>query len=522
MRALLVLGVLALAGLFVGLARIDWMDAREARDAWIARDLIQRRELLTPSLAGVPRFEKPLLAYGLEAAAAAWTPGSPAGPRALKAALAVALVALTFWIGARHLGSRGGAIAAAILATSLALPVAARTDGTQLFATLLGWLAWAGLAPIALGRPSRTRLASYVTMAILLVVAGPFPAFWPLAAAVIQARDQTFTPARPRLGALAGFLFVLGWGLPWYGAMLERHGAAFALALPAFPYGGEPGSPWYVAPARAIGFMVVGFFPWSALLPAAALYRWTKEGGADFESNRIANLLTITLLVTMIPILFAAAAPLPAVLPALPAAALLTAALLERTFAGEALATRATAQASWLVAGAGTVAALMLTWIARRMEHAAPEMRMMSAFLLLASWAPALASFIGRSRAVPVLMAMLVCVGTPLAALQLLPALEDRLSAAGVARAMNQVSKPSARLLLLEPPPVSLRMRLERPLAFPRRLASALHELRGEDGWCYVAFTPRRQSEVARAAAPAALEILSRTPVLVLARVQKR
>jgi hypothetical protein len=119
-------------------------------------------------------------------------------------------------------------------------------------------------------------------------------------------------------------------------------------------------------------------------------------------------------------------------------------------------------------------------------------------------------------------MAVLVCVGTPLAALQLLPALEDRLSAAGVAIAMNQVSKPSARLLLLEPPPVSLRMRLERPLAFPRRLASALHELRGEDGWCYVAFTPRRQSEVARAAAPAALEILSRTPVLVLARVQKR
>jgi hypothetical protein len=100
--------------------------------------------------------------------------------------------------------------------------------------------------------------------------------------------------------------------------MLERHGAPFALALPAFHYGAEPGSPWYVAPARAIGFMVVGFFPWSAVLPAAALYRWTGEGGADFAANRETDLLIVTLLLTLVPILFAPAAPLPAVLPAPP------------------------------------------------------------------------------------------------------------------------------------------------------------------------------------------------------------
>ncbi|HET9327063.1 MAG TPA: hypothetical protein VFQ05_09845 [Candidatus Eisenbacteria bacterium] len=522
MRALLVLGVLSLAGLFVGLGRIDWMDAREARDAWIARDLVQRRELLTPSLGGVPRFEKPLLAYGLEIAAASLTPDSPAGPRAVKAALAVALVVLTAWIGARHLGARAGAIAGVVLATSLALPVASRSDGTQLFATLLGWLAWAGLAKVALGHPSRARLASYALMAILLVVAGPFPAFWPLAAVVLHARRHRIAEKGPSLGALAGFLFVVGWGLPWYGAMLERHGAPFALALPAFPYGGEPGSPWYVAPARAIGFMVVGFFPWSALLPAAALYRWTGEGGSDFATNRVTDLLTVTLLTTLVPLLFAPAAPIPAILPALPAAAMLTGALLDRVFTGEALAARATAQASWLIAGSGTVAALMLAWIARRLELGAPELRLMAAFLFLVSWAPALASFIGRVRAVPALITLVVAAGTPLAAWKVLPALEDRLSAGPVASAMNQVSAPAARLLVLEPPPVSLRMRLERPLAFPRSLVSGLRELRGEDGWTYVAFTPRRQSEVARAAAPAPLEILARSPMLVLARVGKR
>jgi 4-amino-4-deoxy-L-arabinose transferase-like glycosyltransferase len=156
----MVLGVVSLVGLFVGLDRIDWTDAREARDAWIARDLVQRRELLTPALGGVPRFEKPLLAYAVEAATAAVTPGSPVGPRAFKAALAVLLVGLTVWIGARHLGSRAGLIGGAILATSLALPIATRS--TALSLGHRPRLARMGrLAPIALGRESRTRLLAY-------------------------------------------------------------------------------------------------------------------------------------------------------------------------------------------------------------------------------------------------------------------------------------------------------------------------------------------------------------------------
>ena len=122
--------------------------------------------------------------------------------------------------------------------------------------------------------------------------------------------------------------------------------------------------------------------------------------------------------------------------------------------------------------------------------EAAPDLRLMAAFLLLASWAPALASFIGRVRAIPLLMAALVGLGTWLAALKIVPPLEDRLSASSVARAMNQVSAPEARLLVIESPPVSLRMRLERSLAFPRRLTWHPRPAR-PDGWAYVAFTPR-------------------------------
>jgi 4-amino-4-deoxy-L-arabinose transferase-like glycosyltransferase len=518
-RALLVLGLLSIAALFLGLDRPDWIEGRESRDAWIPRELVQRREALTPVLGGLPRYEKPLLAYGWEFAATRLTPDSPAGPRAVNAALAAALVVLTATIGSRWFGRRAGALGGAVLATCLALPMAARSDGTQLLATCLGWLAWLGLAPIAIREPSRARLPIYLALAVTLLVAGPLPALWPLTAALIHARLTPTQDQRPRFGAIAGLLLLVGLGLPWYGAMLERHGGEFVAALPAFPYGGEPGAPWYTAPARVIGFLVVGFFPWSALLPAAVLYRWTAAATADLESNPTAHLLVVTLLVALVPVLFASAAPVTAVLPALPAAALLTGAFLDRAFAGESVASRAIGQGTWLVAGSGTVAAVMCVWIARRLGTAAPELRLVGAFVLVASWAPALATFIGRVRAAPALLALLVAAGAPLVTLRVLPALEDRLSASSVASAMNQVSRSEAPLLVLEPPPTSLLLRLERQLAVPRDLSAGFRDLRDSHGWSYVAFAPRRQSEVARAAAPAPLEILMRTPLLVLARV---
>jgi 4-amino-4-deoxy-L-arabinose transferase-like glycosyltransferase len=516
-RAFLVLGCLAVLGWFVGLGRIGWIDEREARDAAIARELLQRRELLTPLLGGVPRFEKPLLAYGPEAAAAVLDRESPRGARATKATLAAVLVALTGVLGARRFGRRAGLLGAAVLATSLALPIAVRTDGTQLLASLLGWLGWAGLSGAARGGgTSRGLTAGYLALAAALVIAGPLPALWPLLAVALVGPAE-----RRAVHARVGSLVLLGAGLPWYGAMLERHGAAFAWALPSFPYGGDAGAPWYTTPARVLGFLVVGFFPWSTALPAAVLVRFAGATGAAPALAETRRMMA-ALLAALVPMLFAAAAPLPAVLPALPAAALLVGALLDRTFAGEGLARRAVAQATWLVAGSGTVAAWMLEMVSRRLGEGAPELRLVAAFLLVAAWAPALATFIGRTGAAPALLACVLALGTPLVALRTLPALEGYLTCAPIGSTMNEVSNPSAPLLLVEPPAASLRVTLARHLTVRRDLPRALREFRDAAGWAYVAYPPRRESEVARAASPAPLEILTRTPLLVLARVGGR
>src|SRR5215831_17805705 len=273
MRVLVGFALLALAALFIGLNRPDWMDEREARDAAVAQRILQLRDAITPTLDGTPRFEKPLLGYTVDLATLG-SSGSPAVSRAARAVLAVLLVALTVAIGRRRMGVRAGWIAGAVIATSLALPLAARTDGTQLLATTLAWIGWAILAGARLApeRPRHLTLA-YGSLALALLIAGPVPALWPLVAVELGGGEVP----RVRFHRTAGLLLMLGLALPWYGAMVERHGAAFLMALPAFPYGGGSGVPWFTHPARLLGFLVVGFYPWSTMLPVAALYRWTTR-----------------------------------------------------------------------------------------------------------------------------------------------------------------------------------------------------------------------------------------------------
>src|SRR5438105_8607192 len=137
----LALATLCLLTLFLGLDRIAALDGREARDAEVARELLRRREPLTPLYGLEPLFEKPILAYAPEVLAGWWNPGSPLRSRQIRAGLAVLLLMLIASAGAQHFGVRAGWLSALVLGSSLALPLCARVDGTQLLGTLFGWIA---------------------------------------------------------------------------------------------------------------------------------------------------------------------------------------------------------------------------------------------------------------------------------------------------------------------------------------------------------------------------------------------
>ena len=539
----LILAALCALTLFLGLDRVGVLDEREARDAQVARELIERGEVLTPRYGAQPLYEKPTPAYALEALAYWRDRTSPVRSRQVRAILAVLLVLVTGVAGARHFGVRAGTLAAGVLATSVALPLAARSDGTQMLGSLFAWIGCEGLADVVFGRARGRDLRLVVTygaLAAALVCAGPLTALWPLGGLALYlalTRDgEDWRRARP----LAGLAIMLGVALPWYGPMIERHGAVFLAHAPYFPYASGPQLPWLAGAVFAIPFLVVGCFPWSALLPdamvhAAAWWRGrlpllhigptgpelppTAAVERERSEEGAAHFFIACLLAALAPILFYPSSPLTAALPAAPAAALLCGRLLDHLFENPKRLAQAMTRSALTLAAAGSVAAVAFVVLATRVRDAAPDLRLLGAAVLLTSWAPFLADLMRRRRLAALLMTLPVAVGMPIVSLRVLPAMEDWLGTRTAAQALEVAAPPRAPLVLPDAPPPSLRFYARRDLVVTSPGPDVLRGCRASDGMTYLAFRPAREREVARVARTP-LEILARTPALVLARVK--
>ena len=538
------LATLCVAVLFLGLDRVGFLDWREARDAEVAREMLGQHEVLTPLYGREALYEKPVLAYAHEMLAWRLAPDVPLRSRQVRAVFALFLLVGTASLGARHFGLRAAWCSAAVLVTTLALPLAARTDGAQLLGTLLGWVGAAGLADVVFGRSAgrdARLIVTYAALGAALASVGPLAALWPLGGLALYVRLTRSHEAWRRARPLAGLAIMAGVALPWYGAMIERHGARFLEHAGFFPYGVETPGPWYAGAALAISFLVVGFFPWSALLPEAMLHAatWWRAvrrpvlGGLHIVKARtaadpvsreqreeaMAHYLIACLFAALVPVALYPGPPISAALPALPAAALLCGRFLDHLFEDPGRLSPPLTRAVRMLALVGTAAAVLLALAAPGVRGAAPELRLLASLLLLTSWAPFLADFIGRRRIAALLIALPVALGAPVVSLRVLPAMEDYLSARSVAAALESVAPPRAPLVLADAPPPTLWLYCGRNLVVVDSLESALPELRAGDGMTYLAFRPARERDVAHASGTP-LEILLRTPSLILARVK--
>jgi len=560
MRHLLLLAAVCAAALCVGLGATGLTDEREARGAQVARELIEEHEVLTPILGREPLFEKPIVGYLPEVTAALLPGPTDVRSRQIRAVLALLLVVLTASVAAEHFGARAGWWSGLALASMFGLPLAARTDGTQLMATLFAWVGVAAFADALFGRRAgrdARLVVGYGALASALVAAGPLPALWPFGALALYlalARTSGWGRVRP----LAGGVLMLGLALPWYAAMFERHGLTFLRHALVYPYGeGAPG-PWYAGPMLALSFLVVAGFPWTTLLPGAirhAAVRWrlprpgalrgravgrraesaapppvdavareSLDAAAPLARERreeaTAHFIVACLAVSLVPIAFYPGPPLPAALPALPAIAILCGRLIDHVFEDAERIAAAVGRAALMLAVTGTLAGVMLVVLSGRIREAAPDLRALGALVFVTSWLPFLANFIGRRRLALVFMLLPVAAATPLVTLRVLPAMEGYLSARAVAAAMTTAAPPHAALVVAGTPPPSLRLYTTHHLVPGTPLAATLEAERASDGLAYVAFAPRDEREVAHAA-PGPLEILMRTPRIVLARVHR-
>lgn len=539
MRRLLPLALLALLAitLLPGLASVDALDWREARDAAVARATWGSLEWVAPLYADEPWFEKPLLGYTHELVATRLlrrlVPGAPteltdvAVSRAVRAAMAAALALLTASIGARCFGMRGGWLGGCALASMLGLPLATRSDGGQLLATLLAWLGIGALLDVVRGRaafPNLTRLFAYLAFGLAFVTGGPLPALWPLlgfAFYFLLARGQNgWHEVRP----LAGLAIIAGVALPWYGVMTALFGTEFLARVPWFPYAAETRGAWFTGPLLALSFTVVLSFPWASLLgaslrDAAMRLRRTRQVDAPVatDADHAAHLLLALMFAAAVPIALYPGPPLTAALPALPAMALLCGRFLDRVLEGDAHPSHLTA-ATRLAALMGTAAALLGLTLASQLRAAAPSLRLLSASLFLACWAPLLADLRGARRWSAALFMLPMLVTTPILFTRVLPQLEPWLNTSEVVQALDHTAPSNAAVLMPEEPPPSFRLLAHRNLVVTSALRQAAAPLMARDGRVYVVFRPAREREVVQALQEP-VEILMRSPSLVLARV---
>lgn len=537
MRRLLPFALAALLGLTLlpGIAAIAALDWREARDGVVAVESTTRREWVIPTLGHEAWFEKPVVGYAHEMIAArglrALVPGAltdVAASRLARVLLAAGLALLVAIIGQRCFGARAGWLGACALASMVALPLTARADGSQLLATLCAWLAIGGF--LSLTKKSRdsgdaTRLLSWLGLGAAALTGGPLSGLWPLAGFALYFALARTTGGWKPLRPVAGGVLVLGLIMPWYGAMAILHGKAFLAHVLWFPYAAETRGAWYAGPLLAFSFTLVLSFPWTPVMGAALrdatarLQRKRPDSPRDLrDEGHVASLLLALVFAGAAPIALYPGPPLTAAMPAMPAIALLCGRFLDRVLDGDVEGAWLT-HATRMTAAVGTAAALVVVMFAPRLPQASLALRQLAVVLLLASWAPLLADLLLRRKLAAALFALPVALGAPLLQTQVLPRIEPWLDARPAADAMLSTAPPDAALLLLDPPPPSLRLALARNFVLLRPPLATLPRFVSRDGYTYVAFTPEREHDALHAA-QAPLEILRRSPSLILARVR--
>jgi hypothetical protein len=225
------------------------------------------------------------------------------------------------------------------------------------------------------------------------------------------------------------------------------------------------------------------------------------------------------LIAAFIPLLFYPHPPLSAALPALPALAILCGRVLDHLFEVPRRVAVIVNGAARVLAPIGAAAALFITLVANQLPNGGHPLPLLAAVLLVTSCAPALAGFIRRPRIAALLFAAPLLLGAPITTLLVLPALEGYFNSRAVLERLEQDAPRGASLVVIEPPPPSLRIGLSHNLVRTPLNREAILEWRAADGAAYFVYRPVRERNVI-AALGSTPEVLVRTAVLVLVRVR--
>jgi len=280
---LILLALLLLSGLlfFLGLGDMGLTDQDEGRNAEAGREMFESGDRLTPTFNGELRVAKPVFIYWLMDQSYRLFGVNEFAARFPSALFGVGLI-LIHYLFLVHQRDRTVALFGGLMLLLnleiLGLGRMALTDSVLIFfttASLYGF--WLGLH--GEGTVRRWIWMFYIGMAIATLTKGPVGFAVPLIAAVLYLTWTRRWPEYWQKGfPLAGMLLFVLLAAPWYAAMFYVHGDAYASGAKVHTIGrflspmeGHYGTIFFYLPV-----MLVGFFPWSALLPIP-LYYTLKE-----------------------------------------------------------------------------------------------------------------------------------------------------------------------------------------------------------------------------------------------------
>ena len=281
--ALLLLALLALSGLlfFLGLGDMGLTDRDEGRNAEAGREMFESGDRLTPTFNGELRVAKPVFLYWLMDQSYRLFGVNEFAARFPSALFGVGLILIQY-LFLVHQRDRTVALFGGLMLLLnleiLALGRMALTDSVLIFfttASLYGF--WLGLH--GEGGVRRWIWMFYIGMAVATLTKGPVGFAVPLITmALYLTWTRRWRDYWQKGVPLAGMLLFILLAAPWYAAMFLVHGDAYATGAKAHTIGrflspmeGHYGTIFFYLPV-----LLLGFFPWSALLPVP-LYRTFKD-----------------------------------------------------------------------------------------------------------------------------------------------------------------------------------------------------------------------------------------------------
>lgn len=302
-------------------------DIDEGMHAAIAKSMVLSGDWVTPMFNGEPFYDKPAMFNWLVAASFSVFGFTDFAARLPAAVLGIGCVFLTYGIGRRFFGTAVGFLAGMILATSLEFMILSRMVIYDVPFAFFTTLSLYFLCDALFGSQRKTAfLAFHVSVAFAILTKGPLGFVIPWLAIGIYLLWQRDLGRLREFRLMSGALIIAVIVAPWYVLMelanpgylqyfiVQQH---FANALGSFGdmIARHPQPVYFYVPA-----ILLGFFPWSFLLPGAMHNAWTRRGSRD---DKPLVFLLIWFVAAFVLFSFARSKLVAYLLPLFPAAALL-------------------------------------------------------------------------------------------------------------------------------------------------------------------------------------------------------